>query len=207
MTSTTRTTSATYYVAVPASEPTSGIYGIGNDYMAAIEDAHAQTQTVNPGPTFNEETRLWEVFNDSRGETYTFADENRAREEAASLGFAALESTERLYRYVEAHGAAVGELRYVERHGKQDLDVDQGAVDEALDEVKEGLDGEHASTIAALKAEDALADAHVYVDAFIRQDPDSDYHDAVDDDPEFRLALDLAVRDHLLDLIAERQAA
>ena len=64
MTSTTRTDSATYYVAVPANSPESGIYGIGTDVEAAINDAHEWTQTRRPQAVHNSETGLWDVFDE-----------------------------------------------------------------------------------------------------------------------------------------------
>jgi hypothetical protein len=210
MTSTT-STAIRFFIAVPAVEANqTAIYGIGHTEEEAVADAYADTRTQVPtvaqgtAPSRyvdGDTERTWTVTTTQGSEThYTEAD---ADHQVQGNSFVAQECTERLFLSVQKGSVD----RWTTNGRLQDLDVNQGAVDDALDEVKDGLDGEHASTIAALMAEDALDDAHTYVDAFIRQNSDSDYHDAVEDDAEFRLALDLTVRDHLLELIAERKAA
>lgn len=191
-----------FFVAVPGDDQASGIFGIGLTHEGALLDVTTRSGWTSPRVS-RDEAGHWVVTTDDGADPAHFPEweETAARDYAAQKGFVALPCTERLYLAVERNAAP---SRWTTNAaGEEDLDVDQGAVDEALDEVKAGLDGEHYSTIDALKSEEALDDAHTYVDAFIGQDAESDYHDAIDDDPEFRLALDLAVRDHLLELIAE----
>ncbi|UYW26245.1 hypothetical protein OKC48_23740 [Methylorubrum extorquens] len=209
MTSTTatRTPSATFFVAVPGDDQGAGIFGIGLSADAAVQDAYSQSNTSEP-TIRKTESGSWKVIDHITGNVAQFGnDESEARAYAIQKGFISRECTERLYRHVEAHGCSAGHFRWNQGEGLDDLYIDETDLANALAEVKEGIDGEHASTIDALKAEEALADAHVYVDAFVGQNDGSEYNSKVDTDHEFRTALDLAVRDHLLDLIAERDAA
>ncbi len=72
--------------------------------------------------------------------------------------------------------------------------------------VNEGFDGSTAQE--DWKAETALQDAHDYVDAYVVDDEnrDEDIRDALTD-PQLRHAVDYAVRDVILDEIAERASA
>ncbi len=201
-----------YFIALPAEQSCqTAIFGIGHTEEEAIADAYDDSRTraptveaVNlPSRHVDGETEEAWVVTTWEGRE-TFYSEAEADQHVLENAFVAEECTERLF--VSLQRGSVD--RWTTNAARlQDLDLDEGAIEDALNEVKEGLDSEHASTIAALKPEEALSDAHAYVDAFVGQNEDSEYSDAVGEDREFRLALDLAVRDHLLELIAEREAA
>lgn len=206
-----RTTAVRYFIAVPAIEANqTAIYGIGNTAEEAVADAYAEARTQVPtvetgtAPSRyvdGETERTWTVTTTQSIETYYSEAEADRHVEANS--FVAQECTERLFLSVRKGGVD----RWTTNGNLQDLDVDQGAIDEALEEVKKRLLNDWTKVLADVDAGNALYEAGLCVDSTIGQNGTSDYHDAITDDPEFRLSLDLAVRDHLLTLIAERQAA
>ncbi|UIN36832.1 hypothetical protein [Methylobacterium oryzae] len=206
-----RATDVRHFIAVPAVEANqTAIFGLGNTAEEAVADAYAEARTQVPtietgtAPSRyvdGETEQTWTVTTTQSIET--FYSEAEADRHVEANSFVAQECTERLFLSVQKGSVN----RWTTSGRLQDLDVDQGAVDEALDEVKKRLIGDHEKIIADLDAEDALYEANLCVDSTIGQNGTSDYHDAISDNPEFRLALDLAVRDHLLELIAEREAA
>lgn len=91
--------------------------------------------------------------------------------------------------------------------GNDDLDVDQAEVDAAAAEVDAGFEGNTAQD--TWTADEALSDAHDYVDAYVVDDEtvDAGLRKALRPRTQLRTAVDLAVRDIMLAEIAELQAA
>lgn len=193
-----------FYIATPVDPQSDGaIWGLGLTDEAAIADAYEQSNTHAPQISeVDGELPTWTVTL-SGGDTRAFTDEGEAEACAAEHGFKALPCTERLYRWCEQY-----ELKSWTRDaaGLEDLDVDQEMLDAAVAEVNEGFDGSTAQE--DWKAETALQDAHDYVDAYVVDDEtvDEDIRDALTD-PQLRHAVDYAVRDVILDEIAERASA
>ncbi|MCJ2077806.1 hypothetical protein MKK68_19520 [Methylobacterium sp. E-016] len=204
----TTSTAVRYFVAEPANSGT-GIFGLGHTAEQAIADAHAQGQT-RPATVTPMDDGMFVVNYDGEA-VGTYDDEDRAHAHAHRYGFEATECTERLYRHVESHGCDASSPGYSwvwtdAQKSTYDLQVDEEAFASALEEVLTALH-ENDNDRDAWKAEDALADAREYVDAYVAGDDSSEWYLAVNEDAALRTALDLAVRDNILETIAEREAA
>ncbi|MGN7127404.1 hypothetical protein [Methylorubrum thiocyanatum] len=100
----TSTSSATFFIALPASRDErapQGIYGIGLTAEAALADAYAGSQTRAPDVA-QLDAREWVVSYE--GAVESFPTEAEAQGYACELGFRAEPCTEALYRRVEAEG-------------------------------------------------------------------------------------------------------
>lgn len=203
----TSSSAISFFIAVPGDDQESGIYGIGLDHGAAVADAYKQANHPEPSVGQDDEGE-WVVHTYHDGAYEAFRTETEARDYAAEQGFIARECTERLYRYVEKYGCDASTFRWTRTPtGMDDLDVDQSLVDQALAEVRAGFEG--TSSPPDVTAETVLQDAHDYVDAYVTDDEavDEELREAIDNDPQLRIAIDVAVKEILMDELAEREAA
>lgn len=134
-----------------------------------------------------------------------WAGTNQGADRPTNSGFEALPATERLVIYVERHSPDAGFRPVTNDDGLQDLDVDGDLLAGIVAEVDQGFDG--CTTQHEWKAEDALTDASAYVDAYVADDEsvDEELREALED-PQMRVAADVAVRDLILETISELAA-
>jgi hypothetical protein len=203
---TTTSTAVRFFVAVPANGD-DGIYGIGHTAKAALAEAYRGSQT-HPADVSQDEEGEWIVSHNGSDET--FQDEDEARDYAAQLGFVAEPCTERLYVHVERYGCDAEQpgFRWAKgTDGLTDLDLgdDEVALDDAVDEVRAGFEGLDDGAKDEWTASSALADAHDYVFAYVIEgDETGMWGDLAEVGTPFRTALDLLVRDEILDHIEAR---
>lgn len=206
MTGTTKTATR-FFIAVPANPQADGIFGLGTTDDAAIRDAYQQSGTYE-AKVEQDESLHWIVRAQTLDVSPEFLDESDARAYAASLGFVARACTERLYRHVTDYGAHVSSFGWTTNAaGLDDLEFDSEEFDAAVAHVEEGLQGN--TSQADWKAEDALTDASAYVDAYVVDDEEADesLQDALKPGTPLRTAVNVAVRDILLETISELAAA
>jgi hypothetical protein len=127
---------------------------------------------------------------------------NEGTERPKDFGFEARPATERLYVFVERHSPDAKFQPVTNIDCLQDLDIDSDVLARIVAEVATGFDGSTAQD--SWTAEEALTDAHDYIDAYVVNDEgvDEELRDALDN-PAMRVAADLAVRDLILETIAE----
>lgn len=204
MTQTTATdtdTAVRFFVAAPRGNQ-AAIAGLGHTVEAAIADAYAQVGT-QPAVVSQAEDGTWTVA-DGITEPREFSSEADADEHASSVGMVATECTERLYVHMKMHGidgrwGSKGDLLDI------DLEDDEVALDDALDEVRAGFEGLNDGAKDEWTSETALADAHDYVFAYVIEgDETGMWGDLAEIGTPFRTALDLRVRDLILDRIEAR---
>lgn len=204
MTSTLSSTTAIgYFVAVPGNGEY-GIYGVGRNVDAALAKAYRNTDTC-PADVSQEKGGDWVVSYDVGSEV--FNDEDEAREYADELGFIAQRCTERLYIHVERYGwdTYQSDFRWAEgADGLVDLDLgdDERALEDAVGEVLIGFYGLDFEDQDGWTAKSALQAAHDYVDAYVIEgDQTGKWGRLADEQTPFRTALDLRVRDIILERV------
>lgn len=198
-----------YFIAVRGDGERSqihGVYGIGTSVDTALDDAY-RGANMRPPSVRSTDDGAWIVLVDGRDEPLgPYDSEALARADASQHAFSARDCSERLYRYVERHGCDAARFTWVKGE-VDDLDVDQGLVDQAVAEVEQGLEG--CTAQGDWTADTALRDAHGYVDAYVLDDEgvDEDLQDAVREDAQLRVAVDVAVASIIRSEIEEREAA
>ncbi|KTS34213.1 hypothetical protein NS228_05330 [Methylobacterium indicum] len=197
----TTATAIRFFVAAPRGNQ-AAIAGLGHTAEAAIFDAHAQTGT-QPAVVSQAGDGTWTVA-DGLTEPREFSAEADADEHAASLGMVATECTERFYVHMKMHGI---DGRWGSKGDLLDLDLedDEAALDDAVDEVRAGFEGLDDGAKDEWTPETALADAHDYVFAYVIEgDETGMWGDLAEVGTPFRTALDLLVRDEIIDHIEAR---
>ncbi|TGD95243.1 hypothetical protein [Methylobacterium nonmethylotrophicum] len=195
-----------FFVALPGNGEF-GIYSSGRTVDVTLAKAYRDSQTL-PADVCQNEDGEWVVS--CQGDSETFRDEDEAREYAGELGFVAHPCTERLYIHVERYGYNRNEpsFRYASgTNGLIDLDLGDSevALDDAVDEVLLGFHGLSYEAQDEWTAETALIDAHDYVHAYVIEgDKTRKWGYLADERTPFRTALDLRVRDIILDRIEAR---
>lgn len=196
-----------WFIAVPGDDQASAIFGIGETYEGAVRDAYAQSNTHEPSVTRGEDGQ-WVVAT-GYGEDATFApsQESEARDYAAQKGCIARPCTERLFLHIKAHGCDANFRWTMNAVGLDDLEFEQDEFDAAVAEVEEGLEGNTSQD--TWKAEEALDDAAAYVDAYVVDDENVDeaLRDVLKPGTSLRTAVNVAVRDILLEQISELASA
>lgn len=196
----TTSTAIRFFVAAPQGNR-DAIAGLGYTAEQAIADAYAQVGT-KPAVVSQDAEGNWTV-NDGVNEAREFSSKSDADEHAASIGMVALEATERFYVHVRMHGLPSA---WGTKDSLLDLDLgeDEDEIDEALDEVKAGFEGLGGEAKDEWTAETALADANDYVSAYLLEDDATGkWGELAADKTPFRTALDLRVRDIILQDIIE----
>lgn len=197
----TTATAIRFFVAAPRGNQ-DAIAGLGHTAEAAIADAYSQTGT-QPAVASQAEDGTW-VVTDGITEPREFSSEADADEHAASVGMIAMECTERFYVHLRMHGI---DGRWGSKGDLLDLDLedDEVALDDAVDEVLAGFEGLDDGAKSEWTAETALADAHDYVFAYVVEgDETGMWGDLAEVGTPFRTALDLRVRDIILEDIENR---
>ncbi len=180
-------TNPRFFIAVPASDHSAGIYAIGYTPDGVMQDIRSSSGWHEP--VIEQKGFGWIVRLDG-GEERDFPTEAEAERFAESRSFAVLECTERLYRHIMRDGPQATHARYAtstERSNLADIVIDEDVLDRIVAQVEAGFEG--CTAQGEWQAETALEDAHDYVDAYVADDEsvDEELRDALDD-RQMRLA-------------------